>query len=111
MASLAIIIKGIDKKGRLILSDKGKTVASPGDTITWIVNGDSGVAAITAIIDDSKNDVFHPDPVPTGASSWQGTINKKPGKEKKEIYTINYLKIGDATIHRHDPEIQVKPKP
>ena len=110
MASLAIIVTGINKKGQLILSDKGKTVAAPGDTISWIINGDSGVAAITAIIDDSKNDVFHPDPVPTGASTWQGTINKK-SKDAKEIYTINYLKIGDKKVHRHDPEIQVKPKP
>ncbi len=110
MAGLAITITGIDSNGNLILSDGGTTTANSGDTITWIVNGNSGVASITGIIDDSKIDLFNPDPAPFSSASWQGTIStKKYDKERKETYTINYLKIGDSKIHRCDPEIRVKP--
>ncbi len=112
MASLAITIIGIKGKNKLVLSDGGITTANPGDTITWIINGNSGVASITGIIDDSQNDLFKPNPAPLSAASWQGKINTaRIAKEKKEIYTIQFLKIGDPKIYSFDPEIEVKPKP
>src|SRR6188768_1686232 len=101
MAGLAITILGIKGKNKLVLSDGGLTTAHPGDTITWIVNGNSGVASIVGIIDDAKIDLFNPDPVPFSTASWQGTISKKikPSKEVKESYTIQFLKLGDSKIY------------
>jgi plastocyanin len=112
MASLAITVIGIRGKNKLVLSDGGITTVNPGDTVTWVVNSKSGVAAIIAINDDSKIDLFKPNPVPLSSASWQGKIKTaKVTKEKKETYTIKYLKIGDSKIYRYDPEIEVKPKP
>jgi hypothetical protein len=112
MASLAITVIGIKGKNKLVLSDGGITIANPGDTITWVVNGNSGVASIVAIIDNSKIDLFKPNPVPLSSASWQGRINPaRVLKEKTERYTIQYLKIGDSKIYSSDPEIEVKPKP
>ena len=112
MASLAITILGIKGKNKLVLSDGGLTTANPGDTITWVVNSNSGVASIVGIIDDSKIDVFKPNPVPLSSASWQGRINTaKIEKEKSETYTIEFLKVGDSKIYSYDPEIEVKPKP
>lgn len=110
MANRVITITGINNDGTLILSDGGTTTAEAGDTVTWVVANNSGVASITGIIDDSEIDVFSPDPVPVNAVSWQGTINPTPpSSQETEIYTINYLKIGDSKIHSSDPKIQVNP--
>lgn len=112
MADHTITITGIDSEGSLILSDNGSTTAYADDTITWVIGPSSGVASITAIIDQSSIDVFSPDPVPVSATSWQGTINPTPPPSTQtETYTINYLKIGDAMIYTSDPEIEVKPRP
>lgn len=112
MASLAITILGIKGKNKLVLSDGGLTTANPGDTITWIVNGNSGVASVVGIVDNSKINVFKSNPVPTSSGSWQGKIKPtKIVKEKSETYTIKFLKTGDSKIYSSDPEIEVKPKP
>lgn len=108
MANRTITITGINSDGTLILSDGGTTTANAGDTVTWVVGDNSGVASITGIIDDSEIDVFSPDPVPVSSTSWQGTIKTTPPTSMEtEEYTINYLKIGDAVIHSFDPKIQV----
>lgn len=110
MANHTITITGINSDNTLVLSDNGVTTAAAGDTVTWVIGANSGVASITGIIDDNQVDVFSPDPVPATSTSWQGTINPvAPSSQVTEIYTINYLKIGNATIYSSDPEIQVNP--
>lgn len=110
MANRIITITGIESNDDLILSDGGMTTANAGDSIAWIIDGNSGVASITAITEIAGVDVFSPDPTPLSSISWGGLINPiPPTSQKTETYTINYLKIGDATIYTSDPKIQVNP--
>jgi hypothetical protein len=108
MANHTITIEGINSDGTLKLSDGGVTTASPGDTVTWVIGNNSGLASITGIIDDSTINVFSQDPVPVSSTSWQGTVNPTPPPSSEtESYTINYLKIGDSKIYSYDPDIDV----
>jgi hypothetical protein len=110
MANHTITITGISSNDDLILSDNGMTTARPGDTVSWVIDGNSGVASVTAITEINGIDVFSPDPTPASSISWEGNINPvPPTSQKTETYTINYLKIGDATIYTSDPKIQVNP--
>lgn len=110
MASHIITITGIDSSDDLILSDDGMTTAHAGDTIAWEIDENSGVASVTAITEIDGVDVFSPNPTPQSSLSWEGTINPiPPASTITETYTINYLKIGDATIYTSDPQIQVNP--
>jgi hypothetical protein len=110
MATHTITITGIKDNNDLRLSDNGLTTASAGDTIAWVIDRNSGVASVTAITEINGVDVFSPDPTPLSSISWQGIINPvPPTSQKTETYTINYLKIGDATIYTSDPQIQVNP--
>lgn len=110
MANHTITITGIDSNDDLILSDDGMTTAHAGDTIAWVIDEDSGVASVTAITEIDGVDVFSPDPTPQSSISWAGIINPTPPPSPiTETYTINYLKIGDATIYTSDPKIQVNP--
>ncbi|MBT1689792.1 hypothetical protein [Dawidia soli] len=110
MANHTITITGIDSNEDLILSDDGMTIANAGDTITWLIDANSGVASITAITEIDGVDVFSPNPTPSASISWEGNINPvPPPSEVTETYTINYLKIGDATIYTSDPKIRVNP--
>ena len=109
MPNRPIHIEGIKSDGSLILSDKGLTKANGGDTITWIIDHGSGVAAITGIVNMGPDDVFAPDdPAPVGGSSnWRGRINGPPNSE--EEYTINYTKAKGNESGSFDPKIQVNP--
>jgi hypothetical protein len=108
MANHLITITGIEENNDLILSDDGETIASPGDTITWIIAGNSGVASITAITEVEGQDVFNPDPVPVNSTIWEGLV-KPVLVETIETYNINYLKVGDATIYVSDPKVKINP--
>ncbi|HEX5652172.1 MAG TPA: hypothetical protein VFX58_03805 [Chitinophagaceae bacterium] len=112
MANRPITITGINPADNsLILSDNGTTVANPGDTVTWLIGQNSGVASITGITDNSTpTDVFNPDPAPVASSSnWQGTINPGINAATEEYYTINYTKTSTEGSFKFDPKIQVNP--
>jgi hypothetical protein len=109
MANRPITITGINPTDNsLILSDNGNTTANLGDTITWNIGNNSGVASITGIIDDSAIDIFSPDPsVQPNSSSWQGTINPNLSIPSEEYYTIAYTKTTGDEEFRFDPKISV----
>ncbi|MBY0476561.1 MAG: hypothetical protein K2Q24_02875 [Chitinophagaceae bacterium] len=122
MANHIINITGIDANGNLILDDNGRTEAQPGDTVTWNIMPQSGVASITAITDTSNVDVFFPDPRPfpinpptNPATNWQGTIRSDlsfpppPNSWINETYQIYYTRKQNGQIFMHDPIIAVKP--
>ena len=111
MANRPINITGIDGQGNLILSDNGNTNVDPGDTVTWNIMNNSGVASITAIVDDSTVDLFSPDPSAINSSpgaSWQGTISSSATRGAEETYHINYTTTSGRTCS-HDPVIKVNP--
>lgn len=110
MANRPISISGINPDGSLILSDNGSTNVNPADTVTWQIGANSGVAAITGIIDSSSIDIFFPDPAPlANSSSWQGTVNPLIARGSEENYTINYTRANGNETGSFDPKIQVNP--
>jgi len=112
MANRPINIEGIDPTtGQLILSDHGNTSVDPGDTVTWNILNNSGVASITQIVDDSNIDLFSSDPAPQNSNSgasWQGTISSTATHGAQETYHINYTTTSGRTCS-HDPRISVNP--
>jgi hypothetical protein len=111
MANHPITIQGIDPASNdLILSDRGRTTARPGDTVTWIIDPQSGVASITDIAEKPGSpDVFNPDPAPLGGSpNWQGTIRPTDTPTEEE-YNISYTKASGGGVFVYDPIIQVNP--
>ena len=112
MANRPINITGIDPStGQLILSDNGSTNVDPGDTVTWNIMNNSGVASITSIVDDSTLDLFSDDPHAVNsnaASSWTGTVSSSAARGTEETYTINYTTSSGQTC-RYDPVIKVNP--
>src|SRR5437867_4470617 len=111
MANRPITIEGINPSDNsLILSDHGTTTANRSDTITWNIANNSGVAAITGILDNATVDIFSPDPaVEPNSSSWQGTVNPNLAVPAEETYTITYIKSGGNETYRFDPKISVNP--
>ena len=108
MANHSITITGISN-GQPVLSDNGRTYVDPSDTVTWILGQNSGVTAITSIVDDVTTNVFDPNPAQVGGSTnWKGTINPLIAPGSEETYTINYTSGG--TEHSFDPIIQVNPQ-
>lgn len=106
-----IHIEGINADGTLKLSDDNKTIARPGDTIEWIINDDSGVASVSAILDTSGANVFKPDPKrnPGGSRNWKGKINPKLHPlPQHENYSVFYTKDGGTELFADDPKIQVE---
>ncbi len=110
MATRPITIEGINPDNTLVLSDKGKTIANPGDTIMWQVARQSGVAAITAINKKAGSpNVFNPQPGPVGGSSnWKGTIDTTISSPTDEEYSIIYTKTSGGSFDS-DPKISVMP--
>lgn len=110
MANRPITIEGINSDNALILSDRGRTIANPGDTVTWLIGNQSGVEAITSI--DAKAgspNVFNPDPGPVGGSTnWRGTIDPNISDDQEEDYSIGYTKTSGGSFS-FDPKIQVSP--
>jgi hypothetical protein len=112
MANRPITIQGINSDNSLDLSDHGNTTANPGDTITWHVGQNSGVASITSIVPKAGSpNVFNPVPGPlANSSNWQGTIDSAINSEMEEDYSIGYTKtIGGG--FSFDPKIKVNPTP
>jgi hypothetical protein len=108
----SITITGSDAStGTLTLSDNGSTDANRGQIVTWVVNPNSGVSAITAINNyEDSIDVFNPDPAALGGNSknWQGTVNPSlvVPPTKIETYYINWTDASGGT-HTYDPMIRV----
>jgi hypothetical protein len=111
MANRPITILGIDPNSfALILSDHGITNVNPGDTVTWNIGANSGVASINSITETSGVDVFDPDPaVEPNSTSWQGTVNPTIARGSEESYTIYYTADNGGETHRFDPKISVNP--
>lgn len=108
MPNRPITIEGINPDNTLILSDHGNTTANKGDTVTWSIANNSGVASITSINDDSTGDIFNPNPsVQPNSTSWQGTVRTDLQTPTSETYTISYTKEGSTEEFRFDPTIQV----
>lgn len=105
MANYSIRITGI-VNGVLQLSDNGTTSVDPGDTVTWSISPNSGVASITGIVDNSTIDIFNPDPAAQPNGSWMGTVNPGIARGSEENYTINYT-TGAKEIRSYDPKIKV----
>ena len=115
MANRPINIEGIDpSSGQLILSDNGNTNVDPGDTVTWNILNNSGVASITNIVDNSTTDLFS-----IGIKKWQYDIwgdtvniasrmesNSKPGKIN--LSETTYQQIKDEFSCEYRGEIEVK---
>ncbi len=97
--------------GQLTLSDNGNTNVDPGDTVTWNIGPNSGVASITAISDDPNSpDVFSQDPAPVGNSgNWRGTVNPAIPANTQESYTICWIATSGVTPPCYDPKITVNP--
>jgi len=107
MAIHEIHIQRIKRDGSLKLSHE-TLKAKPGDTVKWIIDKDSGVAAITSILDISFDDVFCPDPKRDNKSkSWVGLINPYLSVPQDENYCIYYTKLGGTEVYADDPKIQV----
>lgn len=109
MANRPITITGIGGDGSLTLSDHGITNVEPGDTVTWKIGQNSGVAEITGIVNTGPDNVFAPDdPAPLGGSSnWQGTVNPQIPRGSTENYIINFTRAEGDERGSFDPKIQV----
>ena len=110
MANRPITILAINPDNSLELSDRGRTEANSGDTVTWIIGPNSGVASITSIAEKPGSpDVFNPDPAPLGGSSnWQGTI-RQVSESTEEEYNISYTKESGGGVFTFDPVIRANP--
>lgn len=110
MQNHPIRIKGIVNGNDLDLSDKGKTIARSGESITWIIEPGSGVESIEGIITKTGSvNVFSSGPCRVGSSNnWKGTIMQVQ-KMTEEEYTIEYKKVNDNTVYSFDPVIQANP--
>jgi hypothetical protein len=108
MANRPIRILGVNPDNSLELSDHGRTVAQPGDTITWIIGNDT-ITGITSIdAKDGQPNVFNPNPGPVGASSnWQGTVARDISHNMDEGYSIGYSTSNGNFVH--DPIIAIRP--
>ncbi len=110
--NIPITITGIDPNDscRLILSDNGNSNVDPGDTVTWNIRPNIGVASITNIYADAgSTDVFLPDPSAQGNSgNWRGTINPAIAPNAIENYTICWTSTS-GTACCFDPRITVNP--
>jgi hypothetical protein len=114
------ITQGDAATGNLTLSPSGTLVVQPGDIVSWVIGTNSGVAAISAIIEKPgpNHDVFSPDPAPvSGTTSWQGTINPNFTSETEEAYSIQWTTAGSGWLNQgggqtktYDPIIKVNPK-
>ena len=112
MANRPITITGSNPAtGSLTLSDNGNTNVDPGDTVTWLIGQNSGVATINAVSDyPNSTDVFNPDPAPVGNSTnWQGTVNPGIAPGSEETYFIQWTASNGGGPYTYDPKIQVNP--
>lgn len=108
MANFSIRITGI-VNGVLQLSDNGSTSVNPGDTVTWSIAPNSGVASITGIVDNSTIDIFNPDPAAQPNGSWMGTVSPSIARGSEEYYTINYTINSSKEVRSFDPKIRINP--
>ncbi|MBZ5855517.1 hypothetical protein [Flavihumibacter profundi] len=92
------------------------TDADPGNEITWVLDTDSGLTAITGI---KKSDPAIPKykdsiEVLTGDPTlvngvWTGFVKSpSPGKGKFQNYMIGFTVPGDTNTYWDDPKIQMK---
>ena len=112
------ITHGDTQSGELTMIDSNGNPASTiranrGETITWQIDGNSGVSAITAIDkkDQTGNEnIFSVMPASLGNSkNWQGKISKDTTADQ-EIYFIKWLDTRNpANSHTYDPLIQLNP--
>jgi hypothetical protein len=108
MGNHNIVITGIEN-GHLLLSPKGTVYVNPMDTVSWVIEQESGIGLINVIDNSNSANVFDPDPSPLGSPTiWQGTINPHISTPAEETYSI-FWSINGGDPQRHDPKIQVNP--
>jgi plastocyanin len=109
MANNTINILGINTDGTLNIVPPNEITVKPGDTVTWIINPNSGVASITGITDNSTINVFSIGPAQMPNSlNWQGTISSDITQPTFEYYTIAFT-TSSGENKRFDPKISVNP--
>jgi len=118
----AIRITGSDPgTGDLTLQDSNGNSATNfnaqrGHVITWEIQPNSGVSAITGFAQENVNgntNVFSSYPSQQGNSSnWQGTVdaNLSSSNSYTDTYEINW-QDAQGNSHTYDPRIQVNPIP
>jgi len=110
MPNRPIHIEGIEANGDLILSDHGQTNVDRGDTVTWIIQPQSGVQEINKIVKSAGVEVFSIIPALVGNSgNWRGTISLTIPGGSEEKYDIHYTRNGGTQIEIFDPKIMVNP--
>lgn len=123
MANTKIAISWDETTKKLVLTQlNGTTVTggtiptvNRGDTVTWLLNEDSGIKSIDSIIClDNSYDIFGEDPAPTAITGIvTSLLNKDPQKSGSPIncnYTVNFtLKGKGGRTKSDDPTIQLNP--
>lgn len=114
MATRTIYLS-VDEPGHLHLRDSEghsgeddiTTDATDGDTITWTLDENSGIAKITGIAaKPGSENLFSEGPLKVSDTEWQGTISSHASGE--ELYFIKYELI-DGTKMKDDPRIVIRP--
>jgi hypothetical protein len=118
----AIRITGSDKStGNLTLQDSNGNSATNfnaqrGHVITWEIQPNSGVSALTAFSQKNVNgntNVFSSYPAQqANSSNWQGTVdaNLNSSSSYTDTYEINWQDT-QGNSHTYDPAIMVNPIP
>ena len=113
------ITNGDPETGDLTLQDSNGNSATNfnalrGHVITWEIQPNSGVSALTGFAQENVNgntNVFSSYPAQQGNSStWQGTVdaNITSGSSYTDTYEINW-KDTQGNSHTYDPSIRVNP--
>lgn len=93
-----------------------KTDVSPGDTIQWVLEKDSGLESLEEIEkvvegDDcyvkGSVDLLEGKPQKKGEDLKGKIVEQSPGKGKFEKYKIAFKVLDDKEIYWHDPKIQM----
>lgn len=100
-------IKLRDSEGNNPGNDKITTLVDTNDTVTWELDTDSGLTAITKVHKKSDtHQLLTAEPHKGNSGKWVGTVvGTSPGKGKEEKYKIYYT-IGDKEYH-DDPILQM----
>lgn len=102
-------IKLRDSEGHNPGDDKITTLVDTGDTVTWQLDSNSGLSAITNVKKKSDtHQLLTAEPHPGNNGKWVGTVvGTSPGKGKQEKYKIYYKIEGDDKEYHDDPKLQM----
>lgn len=100
-------IKLRDSEGHNPGNDQLTTAVDTNDTVTWELDENSGLTAITNVQKkgNSPNDLLVSQPSSDNGKFVATVVSSSPGRGKIETYNISY-KIGDTEYH-DDPILQM----